>query len=157
MTGTDMPRRKWGVIGVLASIAQARRTTLPPPGWGYRAVYSGQPRPGEPGYPPPPPRQRPTIASVINLPEMVEADAQMRDRISRLTRTLLSDEGDAIVALHERADELGIRAGVRVTYRTEDDGDHIQVRMTAKLSRDVPPRVVDRRWEFGDQTTTGDS
>lgn len=57
MTGTDMPRKRWGVRAVLALIAGATRTTLPPAGGGYRALpREGFPRPGEIGYPPPPPR-----------------------------------------------------------------------------------------------------
>lgn len=56
MNDTDVPRRKWGVTGVLALIARATGTTLPPGHGGYRALPEGSGNPDQRKPPPPIPR-----------------------------------------------------------------------------------------------------
>lgn len=94
----------------------------------------------------------PTVALAplyeIDNDPFAEANAEMNTTIAQLTRKMLAEQDEAVMALRQRAEETGDDRGVRVEYRTENDGDSIRYRMTAKLSDEVPGGLVDQRWEF---------
>lgn len=132
MSGTDMPPLRWGAID--KSALTSRMPILR-----YNPLTVDR----IPG----PPTVLAPLYEIENEPYS-EASTQMGETLRQLTRKLLAEQDEAVTALRQRAEETGDQRGVRVEHRTENDGDSIRFRLTAKLSDEVPYGLVDHRWEF---------
>jgi hypothetical protein len=89
-----------------------------------------------------------SIAELMDDKAMEDAYAPMQSVLAKLTRKLIAEEEQAVMALRSRAEETGDRRGVEVVHRSINEGDTIRFKMTATLSDEVPFGLIDRRWEF---------
>jgi len=133
MSDTDVPPPTWGAIDTSALTSKM-------PVVAYNPMHIDR----VPG----PVKSIVPIAELMDQKALDDAFAPMQGALARLTRKLIDDEEQAVMALRARAEETGDQRGVEVVHRSHSDGDTIRFKMTATLSDEVPFGLIVRRWEF---------